>query len=157
MTAPIYSKRPVAPKMCPACGLMKTTRDFGPSKYRADQLQRQCRTCRADTARRSRQRPAPPLHTTCEICHQVDVTGRRLSLDHDHQTGDFRGWLCSRCNQGLGLFRDSPKKLKSAAAYLVSSRASKGGYTASTRGAARVVTGSPPTAVAPLGGPGNDY
>lgn len=38
----------------------------------------------------------------CAICKQVDVTGRRLAVDHDHETGKIRGLLCSSCNTKLG-------------------------------------------------------
>ena len=43
--------------------------------------------------------------TACDICrrHAADVV---MCADHDHSTGEFRGSLCSRCNRGLGLFRD---------------------------------------------------
>ena len=41
-----------------------------------------------------------------------------LNLDHDHETGKFRGWLCSRCNRGLGLLGDSRKAILRAARYL---------------------------------------
>jgi hypothetical protein len=39
-------------------------------------------------------------------------------LDHDHETGMTRQLLCQRCNQGLGMFRDSPDFLRTAADYL---------------------------------------
>ena len=39
----------------------------------------------------------------CFICRQSEpVKGRRLSVDHDHITGEVRGLLCSRCNPLLG-------------------------------------------------------
>lgn len=40
------------------------------------------------------------------------------NLDHDHETGMFRGWLCSRCNSGLGWLGDSVSNLKRGVKYL---------------------------------------
>lgn len=59
----------------------------------------------------------------CAICGQREVWAqngktKRLSVDHDHETGAVRGFLCGRCNSGLGYFRDDPEMLKAAAAYL---------------------------------------
>jgi len=39
-------------------------------------------------------------------------------LDHDHATGATRQLLCQRCNHGLGLFRDDPGLLHTAALYV---------------------------------------
>lgn len=51
----------------------------------------------------------------CRICKApVD----RFVVDHDHKTNTFRGLICRNCNIGLGLFKDSPKTLVRAAAYL---------------------------------------
>lgn len=41
-----------------------------------------------------------------------------LHIDHDHDTGSFRGWLCSSCNTGMGLLGDSVKRLLQAVEYL---------------------------------------
>ena len=56
----------------------------------------------------------------CLICQTTCVTGKRLAVDHDHDTGRVRGLLCTRCNQGIGLFLDNPLLLRSAATYLES-------------------------------------
>ena len=35
----------------------------------------------------------------CEICR---TPRRKLVLDHDHETGFIRGWICQSCNVHLG-------------------------------------------------------
>jgi hypothetical protein len=53
----------------------------------------------------------------CVICGDP-TPYKKLHADHDHRTGKSRGLLCPRCNLGLGQFRDDPKLLRRAAAYL---------------------------------------
>lgn len=57
----------------------------------------------------------------CAICHKVEETGRLLSIDHSHITKRVRGLLCSRCNRGLGSFKDSVENLQRAVKYLQTS------------------------------------
>lgn len=58
----------------------------------------------------------------CAICglRAIDSKskGDKLCVDHDHTTGKVRGLLCSTCNSGLGMFKDSTKNLKNAIKYL---------------------------------------
>lgn len=57
----------------------------------------------------------------CAICKTEEVSvdgGKHVHIDHCHQTGKFRGVLCSQCNKGLGHFRDNPEVLARAIAYL---------------------------------------
>lgn len=43
----------------------------------------------------------------CAICRRATGATRRLSVDHDHATGEVRGLLCRPCNGLLGHARDS--------------------------------------------------
>ena len=55
----------------------------------------------------------------CAICkHPESIEGRSLCVDHSHVTGDVRGLLCSNCNRGIGLLKDSPELLRNAFHYL---------------------------------------
>ena len=55
----------------------------------------------------------------CAICGRTqEENGKRLSVDHDHETGAVRGLLCKSCNSGLAMFQDSPEIFHSAADYL---------------------------------------
>lgn len=51
----------------------------------------------------------------CAICGEPD---ERLHVDHEHASRRIRGLLCGRCNRAVGLFRDDPSLIRSAAAYL---------------------------------------
>lgn len=53
----------------------------------------------------------------CAICGE-DPGDRRLSIDHDHQTGRIRGLLCRNCNSGIGLLKDNAQILARASHYL---------------------------------------
>lgn len=54
----------------------------------------------------------------CAICTEVCGSGKSLAVDHCHESGKIRGLLCSKCNLGLGLFRDDIILLVAAKRYL---------------------------------------
>jgi hypothetical protein len=56
---------------------------------------------------------------SCAICAE-DATGYvyRLAVDHDYETNEIRGLLCSKCNAGLAWFDDDPGILTRAVDYL---------------------------------------
>ena len=53
----------------------------------------------------------------CAIC-KAEVALMESAIDHNHETGEFRGILCKQCNRALGMFKDSTKTLRSAVEYL---------------------------------------
>ena len=54
----------------------------------------------------------------CAICGKSEKNCKqRLCIDHNHDTGKFRGFLCSNCNRGGGMFSDNPVLLRKAAEY----------------------------------------
>lgn len=57
----------------------------------------------------------------CAICNQPERSERNrlLCADHDHETGRFRGLLCSQCNRAIGLLNDDPDTIAIAARYVL--------------------------------------
>lgn len=51
--------------------------------------------------------------TDCEICGSP-----ANHIDHNHETGEVRGRLCTNCNLGIGLLRDDIVILTNAISYL---------------------------------------
>lgn len=113
--------------------------NFPPHNKKLDGLDSWCRKCRAmyrseinrgkfrgqlsdDEVRNLKKQ------TNCDICGQLDTSGSRnnrhlgkfysLVMDHNHDTGKFRGMLCNHCNRGLGNFKDSINNLEAAIQYL---------------------------------------
>ena len=60
----------------------------------------------------------------CDLCGKPDTTHRQrtwtrqLTLDHDHESGRFRGLLCSPCNLALGNANNDPALLREMADYI---------------------------------------
>jgi hypothetical protein len=77
-----------------------------------------CRPCHihlnAAVRRLHKLHTRPPAGTPCECCGRI----RRLCLDHDHKTDEFRGWLCHACNVSIGGLGDNPEGVTKALTYL---------------------------------------
>ena len=105
-------------------------------------LDRNCKRCdsieRGERITRVKKYGQPPKDYKCPMCdrneeqilnHTIVVDkqynyiprDRKIPpwvLDHDHETGKFRGWLCTSCNLGLGKLGDSISSVKKALKYL---------------------------------------
>lgn len=54
----------------------------------------------------------------CQLCKKRPAT----NIDHDKETGRWRGGLCTPCNTGLGKLGDNIEGLRRALDYLVEAR-----------------------------------
>lgn len=61
------------------------------------------------------------LKRPCEVCGATEQ-GKRVHVDHDHQSGVVRGVLCHHCNLALGLSRERPEVLRKLADYIETHR-----------------------------------
>jgi Recombination endonuclease VII len=88
---------------------------FNADKYQTEEARAKMR----DWWRKKNNIPTPtrPKPKTCECCDRKLEAGK-THLDHDHITGDFRGWLCNRCNLGIGQLGDCIEGLEKGIAYL---------------------------------------
>ena len=114
---------------CSVCNTVKENSEFSFYKNRHTDngyrlmVNTNCRSC---AQLRSKERSAikkkfkdikpPEFGQPCECCGKP-VT-RNWQLDHCHDTGDFRGWLCKQCNTGLGNLGDNLQSLQLAVEYL---------------------------------------
>ena len=86
-----------------------------------------CRTCRQihrkvirNANRESYEALLQDQNSSCAICGiTAEEIGKRLIVDHNHETLKVRGLLCWRCNSGLGFFKDNQAHLAMAIEYLV--------------------------------------
>jgi hypothetical protein len=55
----------------------------------------------------------------CAICNDhEDIAGKKMVVDHDHATGKIRKLLCTKCNVGIGMLKDSADIMERAAKYI---------------------------------------
>lgn len=57
----------------------------------------------------------------CAACRDVlsVETAHGSHLDHNHETGKVRGFLCKNCNVALGFAKDSPERLRNLIDYVL--------------------------------------
>ena len=133
-------------KACRRCREQKPLSMFGALESSTDGLRGVCKSCRNEqTKRRYEENPElsrwrivrhrygieksdylellETQNGVCAICGSEGTVrkgkGERypLHIDHDHETGEIRGLLCYRCNNGIGLLSE-PDALRAAADYL---------------------------------------
>ena len=117
-------------KVCNVCHILKPVTEF---EYNQNNIKRKvrrpsCKNCRkiidgeplikAEKARMEEIKPK--IIFKCPICGKTSIPGvtANLVIDHNHETGEAREWICDSCNTGLGRFKDDPKILKTAIDYL---------------------------------------
>ena len=116
-------------KKCTICQLDLPISAFG-TDGGANYLRYECRECaRKNSAliRDLKKRTPKALDDhRCPICqrNKEDISQGKADysgvwcLDHDHIGNTFRGWLCHKCNLGLGNMGDDIGRLEAAVRYL---------------------------------------
>jgi len=59
-----------------------------------------------------------PISERCESCGDKFPSTKKACFDHNHSTGEFRGWLCNGCNIALGLLKDDSHRIIGLLEYL---------------------------------------
>jgi hypothetical protein len=120
-------------KICDRCFKRLSTKDkFSNNRIKKDNVitkRPSCKACRKikdgkavsgqDRKLWEKKTPAPFTSFTCPICNKTTITGiTKIVLDHDHQNGNVRGYLCESCNTGIGRFDDDIEIIKRAIDWL---------------------------------------
>ena len=102
-------------KVCNNCKIRKPVQDFYKDR---DGHCINCKICKdkINKITKNLHKTAPQRPHACECCGKVSDSP--LVLDHDHETGKFRGWICIKCNLGLGRLGDTIESLMRAVEYL---------------------------------------
>ena len=60
------------------------------------------------------------LYASCGKPERAKIRGklRPLAVDHNHETGQVRGLLCSSCNSALGMLQDDPEQVRALLKYI---------------------------------------
>jgi hypothetical protein len=104
-------------KQCLYCKEEKYLYDFPKHSHYKDNLDSRCKECikKHNKLREQLHKKAPARPSACECCGEIPY---KWCLDHDHQTNEFRGWLCDKCNTGIGKLGDNLDGLHKAVIYL---------------------------------------
>lgn len=115
-------------KVCSKCNRALSVDCFSPAsggKY----LRPECRECASKLTKIRKKLyeevEYPEDDYKCPIClkslEEVKHMGGNAGpwvLDHNHDTEEFRGFLCHACNRALGNFNDDIERMKRAIKYL---------------------------------------
>lgn len=105
-------------KICSYCGKRKNRKSFAKHIHYKDNLDSRCKKCvkKHTKVRNNLHKEAPPKPQVCECCHKNTI---KWVLDHDHNDDSFRGWLCDKCNTGIGKLGDNLDGVIKAVNYLI--------------------------------------
>lgn len=131
-------------KVCRVCNEVKNIRDYNYHPTNTERLYKNCKAC-VSQYNKERRKSNPASYRNKELLRNYGITSKcyesmlklqdyrcaicnveekeapkeRLHVDHCHTGGQVRSLLCSNCNTGIGLLRDSSELVTKAAEYLI--------------------------------------
>lgn len=109
-------------KTCSKCKQIKSECEFDIKIKSKSQLQSQCKKCRYYSRLYNKFgitiEEYNDLHKSSNGCCFICKKSCKLSLDHNHSTGRYRGLLCSKCNFGIAKFKEKVDLLLEAIKYI---------------------------------------
>lgn len=121
-------------KVCDRCfKYLKTQTDFENNRIKKGGLitkRPSCRNCRKQKDGKSipykirkewmEKKPKVGDIFLCPICKKQSIGGiSKHVLDHNHHTGEVRGFICESCNTGIGRFDDDVSLVRNAINWLL--------------------------------------
>ena len=126
-------------KVCNTCGETKHINDFGGRGHKKNgtyETKNTCKLCinflKKHTSKLKKYVSKPDKDYCCPICERNEEQIKSIGgfqgltyasksiwrLDHDHETGNYRSYICDYCNVMLGRAQDNPEILEKGAEYL---------------------------------------
>jgi hypothetical protein len=117
-------------KICNVCHILKPIEEFDINQNAVAGKTRRptCKDCRKGidgvalkTSEKKRMEAIKPeVFFVCPICKKASIPGvtANLVIDHNHETGTAREWICDSCNTGLGRFKDNIELMQEIIKYL---------------------------------------
>lgn len=124
-------------RICNLCGVEKSVTEFYKQSKNSMHYRGRCKSCdRLTKTNDPEYKRAWKLRTkyginpeqfdemleaqngVCAICKKECPSGTRLSVDHDHETGQVRALLCKNCNLVIGYAHENVEILLDAVDYL---------------------------------------
>ena len=101
--------------ICIKCNEEKSLKDFAHYNRGPERVCSKCRSFLSKASadlRKIHEKPGEDYK--CPICL---TKPEPLVVDHDHKTGSFVGWVCGKCNSGMGHMGDDTERLRRAYEY----------------------------------------
>lgn len=121
-------------KKCGKCKQFKDILEFSKNKSRKSGVHNECKVCATNYNRlwfiqknyKISKEEAEAIiaqiqsgEAFCEICNEALVLKKNgYAIDHNHNTQQVRGLLCSECNKGIGHLKEDLYVLPKAIKYL---------------------------------------
>ena len=117
---------------CIKCNTYKETSEFPFRELEGTSRRSICKECAVQNQKLVNELkkiyPQPlDSNYACPCCDKIEKELREYgrwqnmsvwTLDHDHKTKTFRGWICNSCNNALGRFEDNTETLDRVIKYL---------------------------------------